>query len=298
MTAMLPKADSHHGDCLDVLRTLPVGCFVAGTLVHTREGLRPIEQIKVGDYVLSRPENGKGEVAYKRVVNTFEFEDKETWFVSWSDHSLLPRLKTDLTVEQYIEAHGQSFVVTTPNHPFWVVSSNEEELQYFESRYHDMRIEVEPPYPRQQWVRADHLLVGMTLLLTDGRVVNVGESKRVYKTDKALQGWINSQSASGGGPGYGIDFMDQRIQPCVPLLGYRRMPLSDRSVYAGYVNNPNESYANDTPFEPYPESWYLSKVYNLEVEDNHTYFVDKLGVWVHDQNCNDLNDKADFKEQP
>lgn len=62
-----------------------VGCFVAGTLVHTRDGLRPIEQIQVGDYVLSKPEDGNGETAYKRVVNTFEFADKEAWFVSWQE---------------------------------------------------------------------------------------------------------------------------------------------------------------------------------------------------------------------
>ncbi|MCL2076530.1 MAG: Hint domain-containing protein [Betaproteobacteria bacterium] len=35
------------------------GCFIAGTLVHTREGLVPIEQIKVGDWVLSKPESGE-----------------------------------------------------------------------------------------------------------------------------------------------------------------------------------------------------------------------------------------------
>ena len=29
------------------------GCFVAGTLVHTKDGLVQIEQIKVGDWVLS-----------------------------------------------------------------------------------------------------------------------------------------------------------------------------------------------------------------------------------------------------
>jgi hypothetical protein len=59
--------------------------FVAGTLVHTDKGLVPIEQIKVGDMVLSKPESGQGELAYKPVVNTFEFEDKEVWFVEFSN---------------------------------------------------------------------------------------------------------------------------------------------------------------------------------------------------------------------
>lgn len=255
-----------------------VGCFVAGTLVHTREGLRPIEQIKVGDYVLSKPESGEGETAYKRVVNTFEFEDRETWFVSWSDHSLLPRLKTDLTPEQYIEAHGQSFVVTTPNHPFWVVASDEEEL-----RWHESHIDIGPPFPQQQWVRADHLAAGMTLLLPDGRVVNVWRSERVYKTDGASQGWIDLQG--DGTEGLAIDFSDQNIQPCVPIHDYRRQPLPGQDICAGYVYNPNVSHCNDLWFRPHPESWYLRKVYNLEVEDYHTYFVDKLGVWVHNTNC-------------
>jgi len=48
----------------------PGACFAKGTLVHTKEGLVPIEQIKVGDWVLSKPENG-GEQAYKRVLQTF-----------------------------------------------------------------------------------------------------------------------------------------------------------------------------------------------------------------------------------
>ena len=50
--------------------TADAACFVAGTLVHTKEGLVPIEQIRVGDWVLSQPEQ-KGERAYKRVVKTF-----------------------------------------------------------------------------------------------------------------------------------------------------------------------------------------------------------------------------------
>ena len=50
-------------------------CFAAGTLVHTRDGLKPIEQIQVGDYVLSKPEND-GELACKRVLQTFHHPKK------------------------------------------------------------------------------------------------------------------------------------------------------------------------------------------------------------------------------
>ena len=35
--------------------------FVAGTLVHTDQGLVPIQDIKVGDLVLSKHENGESE---------------------------------------------------------------------------------------------------------------------------------------------------------------------------------------------------------------------------------------------
>ena len=45
------------------------GCFIAGTLVTTRSGLRPIEEIKIGDYVLSRNEETR-ENSYKKVTDT------------------------------------------------------------------------------------------------------------------------------------------------------------------------------------------------------------------------------------
>lgn len=48
-------------------------CFAGGTLVHTKNGLVPIEQIQVGDWVLSRPEAG-GELSYKPVTRTFVHE--------------------------------------------------------------------------------------------------------------------------------------------------------------------------------------------------------------------------------
>ena len=44
--------------------------FMAGTLVHTKEGLVPIEQLKVGDMALSQDEQ-TSERAYKPVTRTF-----------------------------------------------------------------------------------------------------------------------------------------------------------------------------------------------------------------------------------
>lgn len=257
-----------------------VGCFVAGTLVHTRDGLRPIEQIQVGDYVLTKPEDGNGETAYKRVVNTFEFEDKEAWFVSWYDPSLtsLLKLKTALGRQQYVDAHGQSFAITTPNHPFWVVESDEELVSGYEEEF---RLDLPRPVPQRQWVRADQLATGMTLLLADGRVVEVLHSKRVYKADQALRAWVPMDTDIV--KGLLINFENGQVRPHEGLFAwYLREPFPSTSD--GLVYNPNGDIF-DTLGDPAPESWYMSKVYNLEVEDYHTYFVDKLGIWVHQAAC-------------
>ena len=42
---------------------------MAGTLVTTKEGLKPIEEVKIGEYVLSRSEES-GETSYKKVTDT------------------------------------------------------------------------------------------------------------------------------------------------------------------------------------------------------------------------------------
>jgi hypothetical protein len=47
------------------------GCFLAGTLVNTRDGLTSIEELGVGDEVLSFDER-RGEVVYARIVSTFK----------------------------------------------------------------------------------------------------------------------------------------------------------------------------------------------------------------------------------
>src|SRR6218665_1877512 len=54
---------------VEAMSRLARGCLAAGTPVHTEDGLRPIEEITAGDWVLSKAEK-TGEQAYKRVLST------------------------------------------------------------------------------------------------------------------------------------------------------------------------------------------------------------------------------------
>jgi len=56
------------------------GCFVAGTLVETDHGLRPIESIKVGDNVLSR-DDVSGKTAFQSVTGLIRPHDRQIYDV-------------------------------------------------------------------------------------------------------------------------------------------------------------------------------------------------------------------------
>ena len=64
-TALIKKGDLSEFVC----QAFNKGCFMAGTLVTTKEGLKPIEEVKIGEYVLSRNEES-GETSYKKVTDT------------------------------------------------------------------------------------------------------------------------------------------------------------------------------------------------------------------------------------
>ena len=91
-------------------------CFAAGTLVHTKEGLKPIEQIKVGAWVLSRPENPElgTQTDYKRVVRTMVHHDKPVIYGSFSP---VPRR---IPGNAYHTDRPSIDLIMTPDHPFWL----------------------------------------------------------------------------------------------------------------------------------------------------------------------------------
>ena len=64
-TALIKKGDLSEFVC----QVFEKGCFMAGTLVTTKEGLKPIEEVKIGEYVMSRNEES-GETSYKKVTDT------------------------------------------------------------------------------------------------------------------------------------------------------------------------------------------------------------------------------------
>ncbi|MFC4075636.1 polymorphic toxin-type HINT domain-containing protein [Salinithrix halophila] len=82
---------------LKLLKALLGMCFVAGTKVITDDGEKPIEEIKVGDKVLSKDEK-TGKKSYKKVTRLYRRH-----------------------VNTLYEVHaGGEKIQTTAEHPFWV----------------------------------------------------------------------------------------------------------------------------------------------------------------------------------
>ena len=223
------------------LREFEAGaCFAAGTLVHTQYGLKPIEDIKVGDMVLSKHESGEGERAYKRVTKTFVHEDREVILLSFS-------------VGQHADGRRitKSFVVT-PEHPIWIKGKG--------------------------WKRADK--VKMTLdgmyfeALTDIEALMMWQS-RMYKSLKPDHAWIAAMDK--------MEAMNEGGLYLVPL----NKPTGEATGF----------YDQSVPFKfrMKEEHRYKTTVFNLEVEDFHTYYVTEDGIWVHNKNISFNNPANGFQ---
>ena len=215
----------------------PGACFAAGTLVHTKEGLVPIEQIKVGDWVLSKHDNGTGKRAYKRVLRTIARPPERVIEVKYFPDPSEPRVAR---------------ITCTINHPFWVKNLG--------------------------WTPAEDLYRSSKenwLKLADGRDVKAHGTSNIYISDQPGIGWSSNSDDDVEAYGALWDFVNHRlVNPKVESLE----SIQDHSDF---------KYAQ---VHEMPEELYLHlPVYNLEVEDFHTYYVGEHGVWVHNTNCSGLN---------
>ncbi|WP_348944106.1 polymorphic toxin-type HINT domain-containing protein [Chitinibacter sp. FCG-7] len=127
--------------------------FVAGTLVHTKDGLRAIESLQVGDWVLAKDESAQGDTAYKQVLKTLRFEDKEIWYLEFKQFKTGGQLPRPF----------QGLLACTRNHPFWVRGHCDYSLE--------LKCDVlltDEDWPCNVWRRADLLYPGMVLELHTG----------------------------------------------------------------------------------------------------------------------------------
>lgn len=204
-----------------------VQSFAKGTLVHTEEGLVPIEKIKVGDWVYSTPEDGSGVDELKRVTQTFANGPKQI---------------VDLWYLFEEERNEFSTLTTTVNHPFWVTGRG--------------------------WTNVIDLdLREDELELIDGRRMLATNRDFVIKTSMPNVGWVPHMSYFSGELGTEWDYENHVV--------YRK-------------NVPYNDFIEDLgrPYELMPDhpNLFTAPVYNIEVEEFHTYFVGKEGVWAHSEN--------------
>ena len=199
-------------------------CFVAGTLVHTNEGLVAIEKLRVSDRVLSQP-NEMGDLAYKRVLRTFSFEEKQVCLVEYARVADVRHNGTGKPWEH---------LVATIDHPFFVKDVG--------------------------WTSADELDPGSEykLILRDGSLAQC-MYRELRNTEVQNVALAMNQHYFG------------EVGTAVDLRG-NSSEIIARDTQNGYAQDLKGRFCEQ-------------RVYNLEVEDFHTYYVGEMGVWVHDTDC-------------
>lgn len=233
--------------------TQSIGCFIAGTLVRVQRDLnlprriwKKIEDIQVGDLVLSRLGEGTKIQEYKPVVNTFKLEKKPIWLLSALE--LIDDFRNNPTYPKNI--------IATPYNQFWVCgwASISGELNSLEL------------YDQGKWCQLDHLMDG-DVIQSDDKYYVVHFATPLYQTEQSHITWAMDPENRMEECGWNFDL--EEIKQSGQIIG-------DFSYNTYY----QENMYGERQYLPY-----LADIYNFEVQDYHTYYVGGACLWVHNTNC-------------
>ena len=124
-------------------------CFVAGTLVHTKDGLCRIEDVSADSNIWSFDNNAK----------------------EWRLRKVIAPLSHQFTGELVTISLPNEKIVATENHPFWVVEGAGLAARPLARDVHHHEQHVTP---EGRWVEAGCLRVGDVLLSRNGKMLPVG----------------------------------------------------------------------------------------------------------------------------
>ncbi len=264
--------------------------FVAGTfvLIQTEDGLdrKPIQDIKIGDIVLSKPENGIGENEGKKVLNTFVHKDQPIWLLK-TKFSYLPydAEGNDVVQGGFITSGLDEFsILVTPNHPILVIgSSNTADKLY------DMPI----------WRRVDELQSNDLVINDKGLIYEIILAKPVYyyqphedfEIDREDELYWYQKNCIDNFENYYEKYINGDVKPDLTMSKEEHRAEYEAEGYLldieDYINNgfiseyeftstrPNKLTDDKGNYIPFTYD-----VHNIEVEDNHTYFVDLSSILV------------------
>ena len=200
-----------------VLDWMEIKCFVAGTLVETKEGKKPIEEIAVGDYVLARDEH-TGQQGWKPVTQLWRAETERVCHLT-----VLPQRRGRGERRRQRSNNDGKDGGEESSDPL-IGPLRAEEAQY------TIRCTPGHSFYRQdpgEWVSADRLVAGDTLVGADGNPISVAQVAVVQASARTFNLTVaewHTYFVAGGAHGTGA-LSHNNNGPCDPTGAAGSRPL-------------------------------------------------------------------------
>lgn len=241
------------------------GGFVAGTLVHTDKGLIPIQDIKIGDMVLSSAENSNGQVHdFKRVTNRFESQSENITQLILRQLAFTENEETSFIDEAiYLTYKNSVFIERRPSEELkneWLKVNELEEFDGILS-YNDKKSII---------IHSSKNIVS----LNDEKI---GICNKYSDSDLDYDTYVKFDSEKSLTLAYDLEFGEGEYENIEKLGTLKNLNLSD-NIEKTIFDKVLQYFENDS----YSKAKIELPTFNIEVKDYHTFFVGETGIWVHD----------------